>query len=80
MTKYLEYWAVLLDETGCEFGAGVKARSYEEAREKLQENYPESRVVQLETPADRADREQRMYDRLWGELDEDWDYRDDYDY
>ena len=27
----IDFWAVLTDETGCEFGAGVKARTRGEA-------------------------------------------------
>jgi hypothetical protein len=60
-----DFWAVLLDETGCEFGAGVKARTRPQAYEKLRENYPESRVVQLESPADRRERERQL--EIWAE-------------
>lgn len=51
------YHAVLLDETGCEFGATVTADDRESARDQLREDYPESRVVQLESPEDAAARE-----------------------
>ncbi len=59
-----EYWAVMLDETGCEFGTGVKARNKSEAYEILREDYPESQCVQLESPEDTARREQEMYERI----------------
>lgn len=61
----IDFRAVMLDETGCEFGVGVRAGSRAEAIEKLREEYPESRCVQLESPADRRAREQDLY------LDED---------
>jgi len=58
MTKF---HAVMIDETGCEFGVSVTARSREAAFDKLREDYPESRCDQLESPADTRKREQRMY-------------------
>ena len=58
MTKF---WAVMLDETGCEFGVGVEAKSRAKAYEILADCYSESRCVQLESPADTAKRERRMY-------------------
>jgi hypothetical protein len=54
MTKY---HAVMIDETGCEFGADVEADSRQEAYNLLAEDYPESRVDQLEDQADRRQRE-----------------------
>lgn len=70
----IDFWAVMLDETGCEFGVGVLAASRPEALDKLREGYPESRCVQLESPADRRAREQDLV------LDEDEfeDYEEDY--
>jgi len=47
MTKF---HAVLTDECGSEFGATVTAESRDSAYEMLQEDYPESRVIQLESP------------------------------
>lgn len=55
------FHAVMTDETGCEFGASVTAASRDEAYEMLEENYPESRCVQLESPEDTAAREYRTY-------------------
>lgn len=72
----IEFWAVMLDETGCEFGVGVSAGSRTEAFDKLREDYPESRCVQLESPEDTARREREMYHRLQDEYD---DFYDDYD-
>lgn len=57
MTKF---HAVMLDETRCEFGVSVEAESRADAYEQLQEDYPESRCVQLESPADTAEREAAM--------------------
>lgn len=69
-----QYHAVMLDETRCEFGVSVTARSRAEAYEKLAEDYPESKCVQLESPADRRAREQDLYDRL--EREENGDFRE----
>jgi len=72
-----EYHAVMIDETGCEFGVTVRAESKDAAYEQLEEDYPESRVDQLEDDSDREARERRMYDRLEAEADGDysqWDY------
>lgn len=74
MTKF---HAVMTDETGCEFGVSVTARSRKEAYAKLKENYSESRVAQLESPADTLRRErrieryaERMYDNHDGYCDD----------
>lgn len=61
------YHAVMIDETGCEFGVGVDAKNRDEAMEKLRENYPESSIAQLESPADTRRRERRMYARIASE-------------
>lgn len=53
------FHAVLIDETGCEFGASVEASDHATARAKLREDYPESRIDQLESPAESAERERR---------------------
>lgn len=58
MTKY---HAVMIDETGCEFGADCEAESREEARDIFRESYPESRIDQIESPQDTAAREHRIY-------------------
>ena len=55
------FHAVLLDETGCEFGAGHDCETREDAMAYFRESYPESRVVQLESPADTAAREHKIY-------------------
>lgn len=68
------FHAVMLDETGCEFGASVTAKSRSAAYDKLRDNYPESRCVQLESPADTAKREARMYRQIEREYDGYGDY------
>lgn len=60
MTKF---HAVMIDETGCEFGASVSAKTRADAFAKLREDYPESRCDQLESPADTARREREAYER-----------------
>ena len=72
------YHAVMVDETGCEFGVDISAPSRRAAYARLREDYVESRCVQLESPRDTARREKAMYDRIiaeyWGEADpHDWD-------
>ena len=64
------FHAVMLDECGQEFGAGVNAKTKEEARDMLREDYPENRgIVQIESPRDTQDREAAMYARLQSEWD-----------
>lgn len=66
------FHAVMLDETGCEFGAGVEAPDRETAYDKLRDDYPESSIVQLESPDDTRRREADLYARaLQDELEED---------
>lgn len=63
------FHAVLLDECGQEFGASVFATDRAEAREMLNDNYPENRgIVQLENRQDTIDREARIHARV-----SDWD-------
>lgn len=64
------YHAVFADECGGEFGAGCEASSREEAYEKLRENYPESRIVQLESPEDARRRQEELYARICSEYDD----------
>jgi hypothetical protein len=77
----VKFWAVMLDETGCEFGVGVEAETREDAYNQLEEDWCESRCVQLESPEDTTRREQAMYDRINRELDgygdDDYDLEDD---
>lgn len=66
------YHAVMLDECGDEFGAGVDADTRDEARFLLRENYPENRgIVQLESPEDTREREQSYLDSYWSEEEDD---------
>lgn len=78
-----QYHAVLLDETGCEFGHTFTASSRDEAWDYVQEQFPESRCVQIESPEDTIRRQKEIYDRLCREyggdmassfLDHDEDY------
>ena len=65
------YHAVMEDECGGEFGAEVAANTRDEAYELLVQNYPESKVIQLENPQDTWDREKRMHDSIAREMDGD---------
>ncbi len=67
------YHAVMIGEDRMEFGADVEADTRDAAYAKLEENYPESRVEQLESPSDAAEREHRTYDlaRRGADFDED---------
>lgn len=63
----IEFHAVMIDETGCEFGATIRAETRGQAWEFAREWYPESRCVQMESPEDTAEREKRIYDEIWAE-------------
>jgi hypothetical protein len=67
------FHAVMIDETGCEFGADTRANSYEEAEKIFRENYPESRIDQIEDDAAAAARQRAMYDHIaqGGDWDDD---------
>ena len=78
-----QYHAVMLDETQCEFGVTFEAANRQEAYDSLAEMYPESRVVQLEDPEQRASREQATYEYVQRCLDDpyyDIDHYDEYRY
>lgn len=65
------YHAVMLDECGDEFGAGVEAENREEARTELREMYPENRgIVQLEDAKDTQARGRGYLDAYPTEEDE----------
>jgi hypothetical protein len=72
MTTLTRYHAVMLDETGCEFGADVTTTSRTKAYEVLKELYPESRLLQLESPANVRRREDRLYQETLGAYDDQW--------
>lgn len=61
------YHAVMLDETGCEFGVSVIADNKADAEDQLREDYPESCCVQLESLEDTREREAAMYRRMEAE-------------
>lgn len=67
----IKFHAVMIDETGCEFGVDLEADSREEAYDQLEENYPESNVAQLESEAESSKREADMYAHI--EAGGDWD-------
>lgn len=56
----INFHAVMIGEDGMEFGAEVSASSLAEAMELLREDYPESRVDQLESPSDISRREDTL--------------------
>ena len=58
------FHAVLIDETGCDFGVDIDAASKAEAYAALQDDYPESRVEQIESREDTAAREHATYDLI----------------
>ena len=77
----INYHAVMIDETGCEFGVDIKAPNRAVAYEELHENYPESRVAQLESPQDTAEREAAMHRRISAEMDgnfDQWEYEQEW--
>ena len=45
----VKFHAVMIDETGCEFGVSLEAESRDEAYDELKEDYPESRIDVLKT-------------------------------
>lgn len=67
----VQFWAVFEDECGGEFGAGIKAITKSEARRRLEESYPESRIVQLESPEESRAREDRLHREI--SMGQDWD-------
>lgn len=68
------FHAVMIDETGCEFGASVTAKTRAAAFAKLREDYPESRCDQLESPTDSPRREARLERQIQ------WEYDDSHGY
>ncbi len=66
----IQYHAVFQTPWGTEFGADCEASSKEEAREWLRGMYPESRIVQLESPEDTRERQHAIYARVSAEYDD----------
>ena len=60
----MQYHAVLVDETGCEFGHTFYASSNDAAWDYLDEQFPECRAVQIETQQDSAARERAAWASL----------------
>ena len=74
------FHAVMIDETGCEFGAGIDASTRYEAYDLLRDMYPESRIDQLESPDDTARREAETYARVSAEWDDEMGYSEEEDF
>lgn len=77
------YHAVFIDETGCEFGATIKAISKNKAWIKAYDDYPESKCIQLESKADTRKRERLIYERIRREEEGDfreWEYEQEFGY
>lgn len=72
-----KFYAVMIDETGCEFPAEVEANSHDEAEEELRDMYPESRIDQLESESQARKRERQTYERANRAYEDDY-YDDDY--
>jgi hypothetical protein len=83
----IKFHAVLLDETRCEFGADTEANTKAEAYEWFRDNYPESKVVQLESCEEADQREAAMHAHIarGGDWDDEgrpiyhYDYDDEWD-
>jgi hypothetical protein len=69
-----QYHAVMLDETGCEFGHTFNATCREAAWAYVQDIFPESRCVQMEDDRDTAERQNAIYQRMAREIDGSDDY------
>lgn len=72
------YHAVMMDETGCEFGVTFDAESRDDAYRQLSDDYPESSVVQLEDNEQQRQREMDVYQRAMSMYDD--PFLDDFDY
>ena len=68
-----QFHAVMLDETGCEFGVSFTTTSRDAAYDYLQEQYPESNCIDLADTQMAQQRDAARYERLSHELDEDFD-------
>jgi hypothetical protein len=66
------FHAVMIDETGAEFGADCRAVDHSHARKILADRYPESRIDQLEDNQEMQEREERMYERLTADRCVEW--------
>ena len=65
-----QFHAVMLDETRCEFGVTLDARDRDAAYRELEDNYPESQVVQLEDQAQTSQRERDLDEYVQNCLDD----------
>ncbi len=58
------FYGTFQDETGCDFVAEYDAADRDAAREYFRENYPESALLRVESPADVVNEAQARYDRM----------------
>lgn len=58
----ISFHAVMIGEDGMEFGVDLQAASRADAYNQLAEDYPESRVDQLEDDQQAREREQRYHE------------------
>lgn len=66
-----KYHAVMIDETGCEFGVEIECATKSDAIEQLEDDYPESRIDQILSHGESDQREREMYAHI--EAGGDWD-------
>lgn len=60
------------DETGCPFTIVVDAADRDEAWDRVEEDYPESRITAVRTQEEIEQEEKDRYDRLSDEYDNGW--------
>ena len=65
------FHAVMLDETGCEFGCTFTATDRAAAYDELRDMFPESQCVQLESQEDTRRRQERIEREIQMEMDGD---------
>lgn len=63
------FHAVMLDETGCEFGHTFRAADRAAAYDELRDMFPESRCIQLESQDDTRRRQERIEREIQMEMD-----------
>jgi len=65
-----QFHAVMIDETGCEFGVSFTAPSRDDAYDYLAEQYPESRCTDLADSDMIRQREEDRYARMNDEYED----------
>lgn len=74
----LEYLCILRDEDGMEFSSTFSADDREHVREQAAECFPESTVIEINSPADIKAREEDLYIEANDRYDNPW--LDDYEF